>query len=763
MRYSLLPVLFLFLFLASPADARQSSVRGFVVDASTEQPLQGASVVLSGTEGVLPYGVATDGDGFFQLRRVSPGTYTLRVSFIGFDAYEERISLADGQTVSRSVALKPASGEIDELVVEADAQGGVTTVSAGLETIVPASIDRVPVPGVSGDLAAYLQTVPGVVVSGDRGGQFFVRGGAVDQNLALLDGIPVYMPFHVLSFYSAFPEDLVDRAAFHTGGFGAAYGGRTSSILDVQARNGNKQQLSGGFSLAPFLSTIRLEGPIVPGRVSVVLSARQSLIEEFIPEMFGQSMPYRFGDRFGKVHALLGTSHSLSFTVLDTDDRGDIAGTRKVFTGDALAGEVTDSTQIYWSNRVYGGQWTFRPNRAPIVANVTAGRSEMTNSFGPEVARTRTGSIESTDIKLTLDWLLRSGRLTAGSSFRQADLRYVLDDQFQSLTTGSDVLTEYGSFLEWEQRMAGDRLVTTSGVHLYNGKGDSPGATSDSFLEPRFRITYRPTGPDGRHSIHASAGRYHQKLTGLSDKRDLGNLFTAWVVADEAASATHGILGYNVRLSPYASAAVETWYKEYTGLSVPIFSAFPRFTTALQPADGRAYGADVRLDFSDRPFIQNSTLDGYLSYSYSNVEYETATLTYNPAHDRPHQLNALLHAEKGEVGITLQWQFGSGLPFTPSGGFDVWYVLTPGVDLSQQQGEDRVLYAEPYSDRLPTYSRVDLWIERRVERGRYVGTLRAGAVNILNRENLFYFDLFTFQRVDQLPLIPSVGLKMELR
>ncbi|MEQ9105798.1 MAG: TonB-dependent receptor [Rhodothermales bacterium] len=761
MRLSLLIVCLL--MLVDPVTARQASVRGFVTDALTEQPLQGASVVLLAPHNQQPMGVATDGDGFFHVRRVPAGTYTLRISFIGFDAYEERITLAATGTLDRSVVLSPSSGEIDELVVEADAMGGVATVAAGLETIVPASIDRVPVPGVSGDLAAYLQTVPGVVVSGDRGGQFFVRGGAVDQNLALLDGLPVYMPFHVLSFYSAFPEELVDRAAFHTGGFGAAYGGRTSSILDVQARNGNKQHLAGGISLAPFLSTVRLEGPIVPGRVSAVVSARQSLIEEFVPEMFGQSMPYRFGDRFGKIHALLGTSHTLSFTALDTDDRGDIAGTRKVFTGDALAGEVTDSTQIHWSNRVYGGQWIFRPNGAPIVAQVTAGRSEMTNSFGPEEARSRTGSIASTDLALKLDWLLRSGRLTVGSSLRQADLTYVLDDQFQDLTTGSDVLRELGSFVEWEYRLAGDRIVATSGLHLYSGSGDQPGATWESFLEPRFRLTYHPTGPEGRHTVHASAGTYHQKLTGLSDKRDLGNLFTAWVVAENAASAVHVILGYNVRLTPFASAAVEAWYKDYTGLSVPIFSAFPRFTTILQSADGRAYGTDVRLDFNGRPFISDATLDGYLSYSFSSVEYETATHTYNPGHDRPHQLNALLHAEKGEVGLTLQWQYGSGLPFTPSGGFDKWYVLTPGVDLTRQQGEDRVLYAEPYSDRLPSYSRVDLWIERRVERGRHVATVRAGALNILNRANLFYFDLFTFQRVDQLPLIPSVGLKVELR
>ena len=89
--------------------------------------------------------------------------------------------------------------------------------------------------------------------------------------------------------------------------------------------------------------------------------------------------------------------------------------------------------------------------------------------------------------------------------------------------------------------------------------------------------------------------------------------------------------------------------------------------------------------------------------------------------------------------------------------------MTPGVDVTKEAGIDRIIYSKPYGGRQPTYARVDLWLERRVERGRYVGTLRAGAVNIFNRENLFYYDLFTFKRVDQLPFLPSVGFKLEFR
>lgn len=753
-----LPVLLL--LVAHDAQAQQSVVRGFVTDASNEQPLQGATVVLRAADTIVS-GTVTDGDGYFVINRIPPGSYDLVISFVGFAPWTESLVLSDGQIRDVRVALAMQAAAIEELVVEADAIGGITTVAAGLETVLPKAINRVPVPGVSGDLASYLQTVPGVTVQGDRGGQFFVRGGAVDQNLALLDGLPVYMPFHVLSSYSAFPEELVDRAAFYTGGFGARYGGRTSSILDVTARNGNKQHLAGSISVAPFLSAITVEGPLVEGRVSAVFSARQSFVEELLPNLLGQRMPYRFGDRFGKIHALLGSSHELSLTFLDTNDRGDIAGSKKSVFGDAQAAIVNDSTEVAWTNKVVGGTWIYRSNRIPIVSRLTAGRSQMTNAFGPNRAPERTASVESMEAGLRLSWLLQKGDVSVGSTLRRTDLGYTLDDLFTEFTTSQEVLTELHGYAETTLDLVNEHLTINPGVHVY--------ALTDrgqSWIEPRMRLSLWPTGREGRHQLNASWGIYHQTLTGLTDERDLGNLFTAWITTpegQEAMQSMHGILGWNVQIQPWLSGALETFYKNYDHISAPVFSPFPRFTTTLQEASGTAYGADVRLSLESRPFLQESVLDGSISYTWSTVEYEAGPYTYHPAHDRRHQLSAVVHAQKGDVGMIIQWQYGSGLPFTESGGFDVWYRLTPDVDVATEAGVDRIVYAEPFGGRQPTYARLDVWLERQVERGRYVSTIRAGALNVVNRANLFYYDLFTFSRVDQLPFLPSVGFKLELR
>ncbi|NNF04726.1 MAG: TonB-dependent receptor, partial [Rhodothermales bacterium] len=199
-----------------PAIGQTATLRGFVTDQVSEQLLQGATVAVRDSSGVLR-GTVTDGDGYFILRGIPAGRHSVSVSFIGYVSWEEQITLAGGDIIVRNIDLLPADVELDEVVVQGKRPAGVSSVVAGLQTIDPAQIDRVPVLGISGDLAAYLQTVPGVLNQGDRGGQYFIRGGALDQNLSLIDGLPVYMPFHVLSFYSAFPEEVIDTARLYTG------------------------------------------------------------------------------------------------------------------------------------------------------------------------------------------------------------------------------------------------------------------------------------------------------------------------------------------------------------------------------------------------------------------------------------------------------------------------------------------------------------------------------------------------------------------
>jgi hypothetical protein len=532
--------------------------------------------------------------------------------------------------------------------------------------------------------------------------------------------------------------------------------------MDIRARNGNKQNLAGAVSLAPFLSTARIEGPLVENSVSFLGSIRQSLVEEIMPDVLGTALPYRFGDRFAKIHAFINPNHSFSVSGLHTFDRGRLGATKKTPLGEVDSNVPDDSAEVAWHNAAVGGRYTFLSDAWPLLAEVSGSYSEMSNEIGPRNARDRRSGIESLEGRLDLTFFWRAGDLRTGGMYRSSDLSYRLGGRFQDTPdVAEEKLNELVAYAEWEAALAGNQLTLVPGVQWYVLPD-----RSRSWVDPRIRATFRPSASTHGLQLHAAWGLYHQAVVGLNDERDIGNLFTAWLPVPEdgnVPASQHAIVGGNYRIQPGVSVGAEVFYKDFSHLNVPIFSVLPSFTTRLQEADGTAMGIDARIDLNDQPFWAGSIFDGYMSYALSKVEYETPTVVYTPGHDRRHQFNALLHAQKEELGITVQLTIGTGYPFTQSTGFDVWLLLTPDVDVTSEPGLERIAYSEPFKGRQPAYQRVDVWLERRIERRRSVGTLRAGVVNLFNRSNLFYFDLFTFKRVDQLPLVPSIGFKLELR
>ena len=767
--YRIVGALLLVLCFLAPTDAsgQQARVRGFVTDSTDGKPLQGVNVVLlDGAE--LVSGAVTDGDGHFLISNARAGSFLLQISFIGYQTITQEINLARGSFDTYRFVLGPSSTEFDELVVEADRTGGAI-VNAGLQTIVPADIERIPVPGVSGDLISVLQSTPSVVSSGDRGGQLFIRGGEPTQNLVLIDGIQLYQPFHILGFYSAFPSDIINSAGVHAGGFGAEYGGRISSVIDINARNGNKSKFSGSIGASPFLSSAHLEGPIIKDYVSIIASVRESLIQDVIPDLYGQKLPYEFGDQFVKLHIQPNSSVSLSGTLINSYDRGDVAGTRLTVRGDIDNTAIVDTSVIAWKNFGVGSTLSLLPNRIPVRSDLTVSYSRYETELGTTESPERMADVRGLSVDQKLSTFSRFGELSAGFFYRETDLTYSLDGAFQDLAdVDSSVVKEVGGYGNLE--IQGPRGIrATAGLRLQSYPNQD-----DITLEPRGKIEIPFGIRNTTQNISVAAGIYRQGIVGLSDERDAGNVFTVWTSVPEESklpTARHLIAGWQIAARPqddtFVKGSVEVYYKDLENLSVPLWDAFPQFTTDLQSAAGSSKGVDARIE------LTHKSLYGYLGVGRAKTEYtavdgqifgsfygETQDL-YSPPHDRKNQVNAVVRADVGEVTLTAQWQFGSGLPYTQAVGFDDWILLQGDVDLLSDPGQTRVLYEAPYSSRLPDYHRLDLWLERAFESRRVSGMIRAGVVNAYNRSNLFYFDLFTLNRIEQLPAVPSIGAKLE--
>lgn len=751
LRRSVSPFLLLALLLpVVAAHAQTATVRGFVTDAADDQPLTGVNVVLEGDTGLL--GAATDADGFYQVSRIPPGTYVVRATFIGYEPFVDTLALGAADLVTLNIALEPARQELEEIVVETE--GGAATVAAGLQSVRPGDLARVPTPTVGGDLAGYLQTLPGIVALGDRGGQLFVRGGTPVQNLVLMDGMLIYQPFHILGFFSAFPEDLVAYADVYAGGFGAQYTGRISSVIDVAMRNGNKQRFAGSVSAAPFMSSVRFEGPIAPGRVSFLVSVRESVVEHAAPVLVGLDLPFRFGDRFAKVHAEIGRNSQLSLVAMQTHDRGFIDPEQEDDTGDA----------VRWENSVYGLRYLILPRQFPILAEFILSTSAVENTVGGTVRPERMSRARRVNTEANVVHYLGSTRMQWGLFARTLLLEYVFGGLFQYLDFDDVSRVEAGLYLDADVAL-GEALRLNTGVAVV-----SYPESFDVSIEPRLRATWRPGGTTGRHQLSGALGYYHQALTGVTDERDAGSTFVAWLPPEDGlptASALHAIAGWQVDAGAGVRLAAEGYYKRLQDLSVPAWSALARFTTRLETADGAAYGVDARVEYQRRRFY------GYIGYALSWVEYEAAqenfgiwfgepVQRYHPPHDRRHQLNALASLDLGLFEANVRWQLGSGLPFTRPLGFDEWVPMRGLVDVRTAPGATRLLYNRPYAARLPAYHRLDVSLDRAfgMPWGRI--TLQGGIINVYDRTNLFYYDLFTARRVDQLPLMPFFGLNVEV-
>ncbi len=732
------------------AQAQLGAVQGRVLDATDSAPMPGVNVVLDREEG-NQIGAPTDEAGFFLFSNLLPGRYVLTATFVGYAPFRDSLIVDFGSRIDVSIALEPEETALNELIVEAAHHRGGQRI-AGLSTVDPSMLARIPSPGLSPDLAGYLLLLPGVVTTGDRGGQLFVRGGTPTQNLVLVDGMPLFQPFHIVGFYSAFPESIISYADVYTGGFGARYGGRMSSVIDVATRNGDKRRLAGGVSLAPFLGSVQVEAPFVPDRVSILGSIRESVIERVSPELLGTRLPYRFGDRFLKLHAFLNQTSNLSLSALRTFDAGNVANTDE------------SESQISWRNKAYGGRYTYLPQEAAVLAEISFFVSGLESKYEPLNAQTRTAAVESMGGEAKFTYLLGSGEANIGLFARSSRYEYNVGS---SGGGQAESVTEGGIYLDTAADLSpGLRIEPGLRLHSFPSRGQFT-------FEPRLRGIWRPGGRQGRHSFSAAWGIYHQQTVGLYNVRDVTDAFVVWLPSPayrDVPVATHHIVGWQSHVYPGIMISTEAYLKRLSNMTAAQYGPITELNGDLQAADGYARGIDVTLE------VVRASFYGNITYGLAGVTYEpdeaAATAPdlnaisgrYHPPHDRRHQVNALFHVRRGPYAVSMRWQFGSGLPFTQARGFyDFVPISSPDPGFRTLPGNTSVLYAEPYGARLPAYHRLDLSLERRFTYRRVNVVLQLSAINAYDRSNIFDYDLISARRVDQLPFIPSLGLNVEVR
>ena len=738
-------LLILFLFSSTNLLAQSSSILRFVVSEEDGQPIVSANVLLyeGDEEDYTDYGVTTR-DGFVEFRGLRPGTYRIRVSFVGFETYEEYYEVQPSETKVYRLTLEESVGELEVQVIgEGNSTGGV-----GITRVRAEDLSRLPSASLEGDLMAYIQTMPGVISTGDQGGDLYIRGGTPAQNLVLVDNIPLVKPFHISNLFSAFPEKAVNDIQIMAGGFDNRYMSSTSAVIDVNLKTGNYNRAGGSASFSPYMSTVFVESPLAKGKSSLVLSGRKATINEFSGYLGTEKQEMDFYDVIAR-YTLQGEQFNCSASMIITGDEGKINETR--------------NQTLSWYNtgaglRCFGFDETF-----DHPFEVSMGFSNFNNSEGSALVTERKADVTQGYLRLDMQEELLNLRIDYGINILMQGYKARADERFTTTDDGVDIIDGV------VQMYTKTKWQPSRWLAVEPGLGTQFASESKATLEPRVRIQYNPL-KNNRMELSLATGLYAQTMEGITDQRDAGSTFTLYRSTrrnEPLPSAFHAIISAQNKLGRYWTTNVEAYYKDHKNTPVPLWTQETGVETEIILADGETYGVDLRLEFNNGPLFW------YAGYGLGKVEYSAVgnnlgewlgneVVSYTPAHDQRHKFNTYVNYNFKGTTLSAGWEFGSGLPYTQIYATDLRLNI-PDQNPIRDPGKADAYYDEPYTERLPVYHRLDVSVKRFFEiNPRFKIGTEIGAINVYDRTNVFYLDVVEFEVVNQSRFLPYASVSMNL-
>jgi hypothetical protein len=713
----------------------------------------------------------TDAGGRGTFVQVQPGRYVVRAERLGHAPTEVAMVVASGAAARADLVLPEAALGLPGLIVEAQRRRARFEESAGATVgeLTQLELKLVPTIG-EADVLRAIEVLPGVVSTSDFSSAFNVRGGGADQNLILLDGFPIYNPFHLGGLFSVFNADMVSRVELLSGGFPAQYGGRVSSVLSIESDAGERGTgVQAGLSLLATRVALGVDVPqpligglgLHSGRAR--LSVRRSYFDQLLRPVF--DFPYHLTDVQLYAEAWTPGGGRLAVTGYTGRDVLNLTG----------ADSFPLRVRWNWGNDVLGVSWV-TPLQGDRTLDVRVGVSRFGTGisfpdFGDTDFRSRVGQ-----------WLARADLTTPAGPFvvglgLAAD-RVHYDNRAETggtvfRATGEPGLLG-GAYAQAAWR-TGDLLVET-GV-----RGDAwvpRGGSGSTVLQPRLAVKHFIGS--GEQALKLAVGRYSQFAHSLRDE-ELPLGIDIWVLSGERAphvvsdQVQAGIEGY---IGASWFGAVEGYYRRFDGVATTNPADDPADPTDdLLAGTGLSYGADVyvrRERGSLRPMVAVSWLRAWREFDDAFAGTVPAPpLRYAPIFDRRIDVDLVVQAllpRALELGV--RWSLGSGLPYTrPLGAYVYhdystldrgWQVPGAGSDTARSA----IVLGPRNAERYPAYHRLDVSLRKTYRRRWGTLTPHLDVLNVYNRRNvLFYF--YEYDRtppvrsgLSMFPFLPTAGLEV---
>lgn len=757
------------------------TVKGFIYDKSNGEPVTFSNVYFKGTT----IGVNSDLNGFFNITRIPPGEYILLVTNLDYDTISEKITVKAGEVITKKFFANKGGIALQEVEISTTSAEKLENTTVAVQKIDPIVISKLPSVG-EPDIAQYLQVLPGVVFTGDQGGQLYIRGGLPVQNKVLLDGLIVYNPFHSIGLFSVFDNDIMKNADVYSAGFGAEYGGRTSSIMDITTRDGHKKRVAGKISASTFGAKATLEGPFVKLKdsgntsSSYIISAKHSYLPSTSKALYSYAnpngLPFYYTDIFGK--ASINSTNGSKFSVFGFNFKDKV--------------DYSNVASFDWSNTGIGTNFLLVPQASNLLIEFIFAYSRYKINFRNPLLETdsKFSGVNGLNTGFSFVKFIGKQELRYGFEGVITNTEYQVQNPYFAVINMSRSTTDVGAYLKY-------KFVNRTRILVF---------------EPSFRLQYYATlgvmSPEPRGAVKinltkkirfkGATGLYSQTLLSANSDRDIVNLFYGFLnapkneeisktyidlngqsraVNSSVQKATHIVGGFEFDFLKHFELNVEAYQKFFSEvINVNRDKIFEDNTTnAFRPDElkktfvieqGRARGLDFVLKYDRKRFyfwaVYSLTFnDRWVGNSLTGELYN-----YPPNFDRRHNVNLVTSysfGKKKNWELNGRWNFGTGFPFTQTQGYI--NTLNPSGNLNYNfntaNGPLNYIPAALNQGRLPDYHRFDIGVKYKlVWSSKNTLEINAGATNVYNRKNIFYVDRFTFRRIDQLPIMPNVNLSL---
>ena len=735
-------IIFSFLFAFSIV-AQKSTIRGFITDKNTSEPIMFCNVSIEGTS----HGSQTDLNGMYTLSKVPVGNHTIVVTFVGYEKLTKNVNLKEGQILTLKLELKTSTVNLNEIEISAERQEMKTDVKAASIKITNEDLKLVPTIGGEADLAQYMQIVPGVIFTGDQGGQLYIRGGSPVQNKVLMDGMTIYSPFHSIGLFSVFDADIIKTTDVYTGGFSAEYGGRISSIMDIKIKDGNKKRVQGKMSSNTFGSKILSEGPLKKGGGATFLfSGKTSYLDKTSDIIYNLDMPYSYTDLFGKLTFNSNNGSKANVFGFNFQDQVNYQG-------------ISD---LKWNSNGIGSDFILIPGNTPVLIEGNFAYSSYHITLDEASSPLRESSISGGSMGFDFTSFQPKGKIKYGFDVYGFETKFKTYNSANSKIELNENTSEFSAYVNYQYNA--DKFIFEPGFRIQKYTlGTSP--------EPRLGIKYLASDV---LRLKLATGLYSQNIMSTVSDRDVVNLFYGFISSpanlptdengeeykDKIQKARHLIIGGEYDVNLKLDIQLEGYIKDFTQLTNVNRSMSSNYDNEYIVERGLAKGVDFLLKY------KNKNLYIWTVYSLGIIERFEDGNNYFPHFDRRHNVNLVSSYTFGKNNswkADARWNLGSGFPFTQTQGFYENIPFSDGIntDYTSENGELEIVYAELNQGRLPYYHRLDISLTKSIEINKN-STLEitSSVTNAYNRENIFYFNRIEHERVNQLPILPSAGISL---